>query len=273
MSGKRRLSIDHLTVTDAEPIENIKIAAALGCTDISIIPASGVPQLVLPDILADRAMHRRIADASKEYGIGIYTLEGFMLTPEARASDFHERFEMATTIGAPSGVVIIFDPDLSRAADLFGELCEIGRQHNMRMNIEYVPTTHAPTLQSALDLIERAGSPENAALVVDILHHIRSGGSIEDIARISPSRIATAQICDGPLEASREFYVGTEMILERMVPGQGQFPLRAFIDSLPAETVIGVEVPMAAYQAQGGTARARAERAVTATRSIINQAR
>lgn len=271
MIAERRLSLDHLTVIDVSPVAAIELAATSGVAHISIIPGiPGLPELGVPDIVPDRVLHRETALASETTGVKVHTLEGFMLTPDVRLADFDPLFELAATVGAGSGVVIIYDDEGARAADNFGKLCEVAAKQNMRLNIEYVPVTCAPSFASALNIIDRAGSPKNAGLVIDILHHIRSGATIDDITRIDPARIGAAQICDGMLAVSEKYYHDVEMLFERLLPGEGEFPLREFIASLPNEAVIGVETPMASRRAAGESAQARAISAIGAAISVFD---
>jgi len=55
--------------------------------------------------------------------------------------------------------------------------------------------------------------------------------------------VGSIQICDGlakpPVDALDE-------ALNRMLPGTGEFPIRAMLDWAPADLVIGVEAPQAA---------------------------
>ncbi|KHK89799.1 sugar phosphate isomerase/epimerase family protein [Novosphingobium malaysiense] len=269
MSPRPRLSLDHLTVLDASPLEAIDLAVGEGIGHVSVIPAlPGLPALRVPDILDDRDLHRCIAKACRDAGVTVHTLEGFVLTPETGLSEFDRLFAMAEAIDARSGVVVVSDPERTRAADLLGALCIRAARQGMRLNIEYVPVTCAPTMDDALALIDGAGAPENAGLVIDILHHVRSGGTMADIRQIDPARIGAAQICDGALAFDEQLYLETEMLFERLLPGEGEFPLREFLASLPGDVVVGIEAPMASRKVAGVSARERAAMAVAAARDV-----
>jgi sugar phosphate isomerase/epimerase len=54
----------------------------------------------------------------------------------------------------------------------------------------------------------------------------------------------------------------------RMVPGEGQFPLVEFVRMLPPNGVLSIEVPLMRFQAELAP-RGRAQRAVEGTRSVL----
>lgn len=270
MAQPRRISIDHLTALELSPVDVAELAGRLGCSDISIIPGiPGLPELGVPDIVADHALHRRIAQACRAAGVRVHSLEGFMLNADTPPDRFDMLFAMAAAVGARYGVVIVGDPERQRAADGLAALCDRAQAQGMRLNIEYVPTTCAPSLERALALIEAAGAPDNAGLVVDILHHIRSGATMESLQAIDPRRIGVAQICDGLLGAEWNHYLETEMLFERLLPGEGDFPLEAFLTSLPDDVLVGIEIPMASRRRRGEPVEACVARAVQSLSALL----
>jgi sugar phosphate isomerase/epimerase len=91
------------------------------------------------------------------------------------------------------------------------------------------------------------------------------------VAAVPAAAIAYAQLCDGPDLRLRGDYLPEAM--DRMVPGDGAFPIAAILDALPAATALDVEVPSLAGQRAGIPALERARRAVAAARSLVEAAR
>ena len=83
---------------------------------------------------------------------------------------------------------------------------------------------------------------DNAAISVDILHLTRSGGSPEDL-RVPDLPFGAAQLCDGVADLPRDRW-DHEGIAGRLVPGDGDFPIPAFLEALPPGVVVGLETPM-----------------------------
>ena len=74
------------------------------------------------------------------------------------------------------------------------------------------------------------------------MHLVRSGSSAADIAAIDPEHIGYAQLNDTTLQPRIDNYM-EEAMFERMVPGEGELPLRDILSALPADIVIELEVP------------------------------
>jgi hypothetical protein len=60
-----------------------------------------------------------------------------------------------------------------------------------------------------------------------------------------------------------------EALSERMLPGDGEFPLREFVRALPQGVPIGLEVPMQSLKDKGVGPLERARLAVEASRRVI----
>ena len=101
---------------------------------------------------------------------------------------------------------------------------------------------------------------------MDSLHLARTGGIPDDLVGVSGIR--GAQICDGPriMPPDRQEFEGLE---QRQLPGDGEFPLKAFLKTLPPDIHLGVEVPLRDLRDRGVGPRERARLAVMATRRIM----
>ena len=103
--------------------------------------------------------------------------------------------------------------------------------------------TAVPNVKTALHIVNSAGMPTNAGILVDSLHVGRSYTTLEDIKRIPRALLHYAQICDA--EAGTHF--STEEMIHtarcaRELPGQGTINLKGIFDSLPNDLPISVEV-------------------------------
>jgi sugar phosphate isomerase/epimerase len=137
----------------------------------------------------------------------------------------------------------------------------------LQVGLEFTAFAHISTLESAVAFIEKARQP-NAGVAVDVLHLMRNGGSPARLAAIDPGLIGYMQVCDGPLTIAPDAMIG-EAVGERGVPGEGAFPLRAFLRCAPPGVTIDVEVPQRTAMLAGVSAFERAQRAVTATKVLM----
>ena len=63
-------------------------------------------------------------------------------------------------------------------------------------------------------------------------------------------------------------YLIEEAAQERMVPGEGAFPLVGFLRAIPDDVVVGIEVPLRSRRESGMSALERSRLVVNATRNI-----
>jgi sugar phosphate isomerase/epimerase len=112
-----------------------------------------------------------------------------------------------------------------------------------------MPWTAVRHARDALEVVNRAGRPSNAGILVDALHVARSDTTLADLAALPRDLLHYAQICDAPLanaQGSTTLSVD-DMIhtarCERLLPGEGEIDLRSLFDALPADLPISVEVP------------------------------
>ena len=125
------------------------------------------------------------------------------------------------------------------------------------------------SLARAAYFIDAVGRP-NAGIAVDALHLVRTGGTPGDVAALAPRYFAYAQVCDGSGLALSSDYLPEA--LDRLIPGEGDFPLVPLIEALPLATALDVEVPSPRRAAAGIPALERARQAVAATRRLLDRA-
>jgi hypothetical protein len=94
--------------------------------------------------------------------------------------------------------------------------------------------------------VEQAGRP-NVVVLADSLHLERSGGHPSDLGRYPAALFPYAQVCGAPgagaaadPEAAR-----AEGVRGRLLPDEGDLPVRGFVAALPAGTILSVESPLA----------------------------
>lgn len=244
------ISLDQLTVIGVAPTEFVDIAADAGYDAVS--PVVGGPGVLASHRLAvgdpeTEAMVARL----RERGIAVNNLDGLVITPGMDWDAYARLIELALHIGAQRGVTLIFDDDPSRAADSFARAAEMARLAGLPLVMEFTELSEIKSLAQATDYIRRSG--EQVGVVVDLLHLAQSGETPADVAeaaRHDPTLFLCAQLSDGPARPTFEQYQHNALF-ERQVPGDGELPVVAFLEALPARTPIGVETPLATLAAQG----------------------
>ena len=227
----------------------VELAAEAGYRHVSLAlinPITGTPDIVVQD----RAARERLVDRLAALSLTVCTIEVANLTPGVDPASFEPMLACAADLGARSVTVIFWEyPDRDEAVAAFRQLAAIARTHGVRLNIEFFPSCLTlPSLNAAIAFLDAAGCPD-AGVVVDILHLVRSGSSLERMQAVR-DRIGGAQLCDGPADCPYDDLL-IEAGRDRWAPGTGAFPTQDFLDALPSGTVIGLEAPQAATQDGG----------------------
>ena len=126
---------------------------------------------------------------------------------------------------------------------------------------------HVADLPTALAAVRHVKRP-NCRLLIDTMHLVRSGSDAAAIAALDPDLIGYVQLCDAPVVSRFSQYM-EEAKFERMVPGEGELPLRDILAVLPPHLMVGLEVPQRSLAEAGVGPRERLGRCVEAARNLL----
>jgi sugar phosphate isomerase/epimerase len=253
---QRRLSLAHLTVIDAGPLELIDAAVGGGFQSIglrivaptatdSIVPVIGVEPVL-------REIEHRLADTD----VSILDVEAIWLSPETDPTAFPAIVGTGARLGAGFVLAIGNDAESRRQVDNFARLAESARTAGLRAMLEFIPYCQVKTLADARSVVREAGV-SSAGVMVDLLHLHRSGGSVEDLAALSADELAYVQLCDARAAAPRREDLRAEARGDRFYPGDGELDVEGFLRALPPLLPISVEAPCAANAGLSPAERAR----------------
>jgi sugar phosphate isomerase/epimerase len=265
-----QLGIELLSVFGMNPVDQVILAADLGCAHIS----SGLTQFqVNPHGYAPRslkddpALRREMIAAMRDRGVSLSLGEGFAVRPGTDVRDRARELDIMAELGARCLGGVGMEPDGARLIDQFAALVEMAEARGLKVTIEFAPVLPVANLDQALALVAAVNRPDFRVLV-DAMHFFRSGGDVAALAALDPNVIGYAQLCDAPLVAVEPDYM-REATFERRAPGAGELPLAAFVAALPDHVVISLEVPMLAAAEGGVSPVDRLRPAVEAARRLI----
>ena len=261
-------SLAALTALELAPPGLIEVAAACGYDHIGIRLLPATPGGIAYPLMEDEAALRETIARLDATGVTVADLEVASLRPETEIAAFSAFFETGARLGARHILVAAYDPVLDRFADRFAGFCEAAALYGLTANLEFMPWTSVPDLQTANRIVEKVAKA-NAGVLVDALHFDRSGSSIGEIAGIPAGRLHYWQLCDGPAErpaTSEEMMRAART--ERMFPGEGGIDLVALTRAMPADIAVSIEVPTVEL-ARTMDAHARARRALGAAKRVI----
>ncbi len=241
--GARTYAMAYLTAHRCGAPEAVRVAAATGYNFVGLRLWPNVPGTPYQHLLGDAALMRETLAACRDTGVGVFDLEIVRIGEGFDPRLYLPLFEAGAELGARAVLVVGDDTDLARLATSYARLCEQMAPFGLTADLEFMPWTAVPDARSALALVEAAGSPANAGILVDALHFGRSNTTLDDIRAIPRRLLHYAQICDG--EAGTHF--STEQLLhtarcERLMPGQGSIDLSGLFAALPPDLPVSVEV-------------------------------
>ncbi|HET9629571.1 MAG TPA: sugar phosphate isomerase/epimerase [Novosphingobium sp.] len=259
-----QLCLEPLAVLDVPAEETVDIAAAAGFRRMSLWVNSPTSKFIAPcRVEPDRkaALARRLHDA----GMAVQNLEVFRVGPGTDVSRYEAPLGLGAELGAATATAIAMDGSDETAVSL-ARLTELARGLGIRVNVEFLSYRGPSNLDEVAALVGKAGDA-GTGILVDILHLVRSGGTVDQVRSLDPDLIGHVQLCDGPRETPAEG-LEHESASNRMLPGAGQFPLREFIAALP-QVALGLEIPRMSDAFRGLTPRERAVELMKATAAFF----
>jgi sugar phosphate isomerase/epimerase len=260
LNGSPEVGIDHLTMLDVSPPDLVGVAREAGfdLVGLRIVPAT--PAEEPWPMSAGGLMVEETARRLDDTGVGVLSVEVVRIGPGTRREDYEQALEVGSRLQARYVTVNVDDPDIERACEAFATMTDDARPYGLRPLVEPIPYTEVSNLGEAVHIARRS---DGGGILLDTLHFQRYGGHIDQLRSLDRDLLAYVQLCDGPLATPSEVphppslprgqsTDGTDLQLEsramRLLPGEGELPLRAFLAALPAGIPVSVEAPVLSLQ-------------------------
>lgn len=240
----RTYSLAYLTAPHASVSRAITLAASLGYGFVGLRLQPNAPGAPHQPLLGNAALLREARARLDDSGVGVFDLEIIRIGEAFDPGVYLPLLEAGAALGARAVLVAGDDANEERLAQNYARLCELMRPYHLSADLEFMPWTGVKHAQAALRVVQRAGTPQNAGVLVDALHFGRSASTLQDIAALPAGLLHYAQICDAP--AGQHF--STEAMIQtareaRMLPGEGSIDVRGLFAALPQSLPVSVEIP------------------------------
>ncbi len=151
--------------------------------------------------------------------------------------------DIGAELGAQFVLIVSSDPDRSATKSKFEELCTHAGTNEMTAVLEFLPITEIKSLTDALDVVEDVAHP-SSGILVDTLHLIRSGSTIDAVQAADPGLFPYCQIADAPAALADPTFekLMSEAIDGRLLPGDGELPLADIMNALPTDLPVSPEI-------------------------------
>lgn len=268
----RTYSLAYLTANASTVPEAIVIAAELGYACVGLRLQPNAPGAPYQSFIDDPAIQRETLARMADTGVQVFDLEIIRIGEKFDPVAYRPLLEAGAALQARAVLVAADDTDEHRLAQNFAHLCEFMQPYGLTADLEFMPWTGVKDARAAMRVVELAGVPKNAGILVDALHFGRSTTNLADIAAIPRGLLHYAQMCD----AQAGVHFTTEELIhtarqERMLPGEGTIDLRGLFATLPQDVPVSVEIPdMQRSQAMGD--KAWAQLALETSRKVLGDA-
>lgn len=267
----RVFSLAALTVLELSPPDMVEVAARTGYSHVGLRLVPATLEEYHFALVADASLRRQTLDRLRDTGVRVMDIEILRLKAETRVDDFEPVLAAGAAFGATEVLVAGNDGDEARLTDNFAAFCDLAARYGIHPSLEFMPWTDARDLTQAVRIVESAGR-ENGAVLVDAFHFNRSASRLEDLARVAPSRLRYAQLCDvaGPRPDDMEEIL-RQARNERRFPGDGDSDLVGLLRTLPTSVPLSLEIPTRQLMKQGVSAQARAQMALDKARALLER--
>lgn len=244
---KRLCSLAYLTACALDVPQALQCAERTGYDQVGLRLMPNAPGAPYQRLLGEPALLREALAVRADTGVGVFDLEIIRIGEAFEPARFEPLIDAGAALGARTILVAGDDPDAKRLADGFARLCERLRPVGLTADLEFMPWTAVPDARAAMRVLEAAGRPSNAGILVDALHFARSATTLDDVRAIPREWLHYAQICDAPVRTPDGAPFTPEQLIhtarcERLLPGEGEIDLRGLFGALPADLPVSVEV-------------------------------
>lgn len=268
----RTYSLAYLTANASTVPQAVRIAGELGYAYVGLRVQPNGPGAPFQTLIGDAAVMRETQAVMRDTRVGVYDLEIIRIGEQFNVTDHAALIDIGQTLGAKAVLIAADDTNESRLADNYAALCDAMRPYGLTADLEFMPWTAVKDAKSALRVIDRAGRPSNAGILVDALHFGRSTTSLQDIAAIPRELLHYAQMCDAQagLNFTTEELIHTAR-QERLLPGEGNIDVTGLFATLPQDLPVSVEIVNLERSRPIGD-KAWAELCLNATKKVLGDA-
>ncbi len=239
----RKISLAYLTIPGVEAVDQIEMAARAGYDQVSLrtIPMGqpGEPQNILEK---DPELFKKIQKALKDNNIPVLDIE-LVRIREDLPSDFRAAFEKGAELGATHVLSSAWTTDKNLIVDRYGKICEQAKEFGLTIDLEFPAISGLRSLKEVMEIQDKVGAP-NLKLLMDMLYVYWDQETPAQLKALDPNRFGLIHMCDMPKN-----YLSSEKVIimreAREYPGLGAVPIKEYVDAMPQDLPISIELPNA----------------------------
>jgi len=169
------LSLHHLSLLRAEPLELIDAAAHAGFQKVGLRIVSPEPSAEVTALVSDQRKRAEVQRAMVSSGVSLLDTEAVWLRAETRVESLEPVIATTAELGGAFLLTVGMDPDRSRLLANLSELSKLAEQYRIVVALELISYSSIGTVAD-LATVVRALGPHVVPLV-DSLQFFRSGAN------------------------------------------------------------------------------------------------
>jgi len=241
---ERKYALAHLSVlglTTPEMIYNAKLIGYdyLGIRSIYM----GLPGEPNYDLSGKNNLYKLTKAALADTGMNIHDIELAKIQDGTDVSSYEPALEVAAELGATDVISSIWTPRKDYYIEQFAKLCDLAKQYNLHVNLEFVTWADVNDLKGVKEVINTVNR-DNVGYMIDTLHFYRSRVELSELDDIPKYKFRMAHICDGPVEIPTDkeglIFTGRDA---RLYVGEGAVNIAEIIGKLADDTILSIELP------------------------------
>ncbi len=250
------VSLAALTILDAGPAGQIRAAAAAGFKSVGLRLN---PLLASDPQVTGTPLEAEVEALMRETGLQMLEAGVFPIKPDLEVESLRPVIALTARIGGRFIVCPVEDADVTRRLQTYRTLCDLCAAYGLAALVEFNPYSACRSLGEARAMA-LAAARDNAALVIDLLHLSRSGGTADDLRKVEPHLLQLVHYCDAapmPDGERTQEELRAESRTARRLPGEGVLPLKDLLSAFPKGTPVSVESPSKSLVGLSAEERAR----------------
>lgn len=231
---KFEYSLAQLTVLDTSPVEISRLAVDCGYDYVSLRQIfMDVPGERKVELVADKKELKEVKEIIKSTGLKVLDLELARIYDGVNVKEYEKVFELANELGTKNILSSIWTDNKPYYIEKFNELCELAKEYNLNINLEFVPIAGVKNLKQAIELIENTEF-DNARHMIDTHHFQRSQDKVEELLKIDKKLFNYVQICDVKKDIPQDIEEVKRIMREdRLYCGEGETHIDNILNAIP----------------------------------------
>jgi sugar phosphate isomerase/epimerase len=235
-----KLALAPLTLFRPPPLEVVTAAGEAGYDAVGF--QLGLQEVPVSPLASDPTFLKAALSELDRFGLSVLEVSNIVLEPGRTIDEGRLLIDFAAAVGAFTVQATVWDHERGRVVDRLGVLCGHAAAAGLTITVEFMPYSAVRNLGDARDLV-RSTDAENARVLLDTLHFVRSGGTIDDLDDEAVQSFQFVQLCDAVAKAPDFDHLREEAIGRRLPLGEGALPLDAIMDRLPTDLPLSIEAP------------------------------